>query len=313
MTFALLYDHDVGTSISLGTLPGGNYSQAFDINDAGIACGEWGNTVTGPIHAFIWDGQMHDVELPVGPNHSANDINDAGAICGWMGEISHSNCTAFIYSGGVTIDLGKPPGTLASEAKAINDRKDACGSCRRPADGYFGQNRHALLWTQGRTIEIGVLPDFTRSEARALNNRRIVVGRCWNDPPLFGSRAFVWRDGRLRAINDLLVPGTHIDVTEANGVNESGQIVGSGLDGNGDPIAVLLTPVPPTPGDIDDEWGVGAADLALLLANWGPCPRGSHDVESRADDDATPCPADIDEDGDVDASDLAILLGNWGA
>lgn len=45
---------------------------------------------------------------------------------------------------------------------------------------------------------------------------------------------------------------------------------------------------------------VGAADLAILLANWGPC------------DDCDDCPADLDDDCTVGASDLLILLVNWG-
>ena len=55
------------------------------------------------------------------------------------------------------------------------------------------------------------------------------------------------------------------------------------------------------PGDTDGDYDVDAADLALLLGSWGPCP------EPPAD-----CPADLDGDGAVNAFDLAILLGSWG-
>ena len=54
-------------------------------------------------------------------------------------------------------------------------------------------------------------------------------------------------------------------------------------------------------GDLDGDGMVGAADLAILLGGWGPCP-----------DPPAECPADLDGDGDVDPGDLAILLGNWG-
>ncbi len=53
-------------------------------------------------------------------------------------------------------------------------------------------------------------------------------------------------------------------------------------------------------GDLDGDGQVGAADLALLLGNWGPC------------EDCTTCPADLDGDCTVGPEDLAILLGNWG-
>ncbi|MCH8964388.1 MAG: VCBS repeat-containing protein [Planctomycetes bacterium] len=53
-------------------------------------------------------------------------------------------------------------------------------------------------------------------------------------------------------------------------------------------------------GDLDGDCAVTAADLAILLGNWGPCPPDQ------------PCPADLNGDGTVGAADLAQLLGNWG-
>ena len=50
-------------------------------------------------------------------------------------------------------------------------------------------------------------------------------------------------------------------------------------------------------GDLSADGMVDAADLAELLAAWGPC--GG-------------CPADFDGNGDVDAADLAELLSTWG-
>lgn len=51
-------------------------------------------------------------------------------------------------------------------------------------------------------------------------------------------------------------------------------------------------------GDLDGDGDVNGADLGILLASWGPCPRG--------------CNADFDGDGAVGAADLGILLGAWG-
>lgn len=50
-------------------------------------------------------------------------------------------------------------------------------------------------------------------------------------------------------------------------------------------------------GDLNNDGAVDAADLAILLGAWGPCPN---------------CPPDLNGDGVVNAADLAILLGNWG-
>ena len=52
-----------------------------------------------------------------------------------------------------------------------------------------------------------------------------------------------------------------------------------------------------TPADLDGDGEVGAADLASLLASWGPCPG---------------CPADLNGDAEVGPFDLATLLAAWG-
>ncbi len=80
-------------------------------------------------------------------------------------------------------------------------------------------------------------------------------------------------------------------VSSAGGTSESAKLlsIGDTVVGAGGP--------PPNPADFNNDGVVDAADLASLLANWGPCPG---------------CPEDLDGDGDVDAADLAILLANWG-
>lgn len=52
-----------------------------------------------------------------------------------------------------------------------------------------------------------------------------------------------------------------------------------------------------TPCDLNGDFVTGAADLAILLASWGPC---------------EDCDADLDNDGMVGAADLAQLLAMWG-
>lgn len=53
----------------------------------------------------------------------------------------------------------------------------------------------------------------------------------------------------------------------------------------------------PCPADLDGNDSVDAADLAAILAAWGPC---------------ASCPADLDGDGQVAASDLTATLAAWG-
>jgi hypothetical protein len=58
--------------------------------------------------------------------------------------------------------------------------------------------------------------------------------------------------------------------------------------------------VGPLLGDLNGDGTVGAVDLLILLASWGP--RG----------DCTDCPADLNGDYTVGVADLLILLANWG-
>jgi 2',3'-cyclic-nucleotide 2'-phosphodiesterase/3'-nucleotidase/5'-nucleotidase len=60
-----------------------------------------------------------------------------------------------------------------------------------------------------------------------------------------------------------------------------------------------VDPICETPGDLNADCVVDAADLADLLSGWGACGKGA-------------CTADIDGDGEVGAGDLATLLSNWG-
>jgi hypothetical protein len=54
-------------------------------------------------------------------------------------------------------------------------------------------------------------------------------------------------------------------------------------------------------GDIDGDGGVGGADLAVLLSNWGPRTSAAASIAS-----------DLDGSGTIDAGDLALLLSAWG-
>lgn len=61
--------------------------------------------------------------------------------------------------------------------------------------------------------------------------------------------------------------------------------------------AVAVGPVAPAFGDIDANGEIGAADLSLLIAAWGPTPNGHR--------------ADLDASGDVGAADLSLFLFAW--
>jgi len=72
-----------------------------------------------------------------------------------------------------------------------------------------------------------------------------------------------------------------------------------GVSGLGMEVEFHLVGVPRPPVDFDGDGVVGASELGIMLAAWGPC--------------GEPCPADLNVDGEVGSEDLGILLSVWGS
>ena len=105
--------------------------------------------------------------------------------------------------------------------------------------GAFLNPRGAFLWDNGELTNLGFLPGGTASVPQALNEHGQVVGN-GNSPT--GSRAILWDKGTLRDLGTL--PGAlgQFPFSGANGVNNSGTIVGLSGHPSGFDRAVLWTP-----------------------------------------------------------------------
>ena len=91
-----------------GTLDGGNFSEGFDINDAGLVVGRALNG-SNQLRAFKWQssnigGALEDLGTLGGDHSVARSINNAGTIVG-MSKTSSSTEHAFIYQNGKMYDL----------------------------------------------------------------------------------------------------------------------------------------------------------------------------------------------------------------
>jgi probable HAF family extracellular repeat protein len=290
-----LYDFETDQFTSLGTLPGGDWSEAHAINSSGEIVGFWGNTVNGPSPlAFIWhNGEMIDINGDFGTLKSeANDINPTGLVTGWMGSSPLTDARAFIWDDGKVTRLPEIPGGTTSEGEAINAYEDVTGRGR-----FFDPRLNATVWrafayVDGQAFRLDPLPGPSHSSARDINNAQTVVGGS-------NSRAFIWQDGLLMDLNDLVPSNFNLTFHSARSINETGQITGQATSPDG-PVAFVLTPIEPRLGDLDGDCQVGVADLLILLGNWGRC------------DICANCPADLNSDCVVGAVDLLILLVNWG-
>jgi probable HAF family extracellular repeat protein len=212
--------------------------------------------------AFLWqqNGGFTVLGTLGGQSASATGINIKGLIVGSSLTASGQN-HAFVWQNGTMSDLGTLPGGAFSSAAAINDAGAIAGSSD---DG--NSVSHAVIFQNG-VIDLGVPSDFTSSSANALNNAGVVVGAASAGGYRAVSHAFVAQNGSITDLNRL-IPGNSGPwvLQTATGVNDAGEIVGTGTY-NGTERAFLLTPttqptVPAVPIDLAASSGNSVVALS---------------------------------------------------
>jgi probable HAF family extracellular repeat protein len=231
-----------GAMMDLGTL-GGVLSGALHINCAGQAVGgSW--VVPYRAHATLWDqGAITDLGTLGGNNSSASGINDAGQVVGQSDLPAGGGAHAFLWQDGQMTDLGGL-GDGDSSAVAINNAGQVVGWAGLPSDQGF----HATLWQDGVAMDLGAIPDFQFSQARSINEAGQVVGDCQYSSTYALHHAFLYTDGAMYDLNDLVPADSGFELLLAESINNSGQIVGTGVNPDHQTRAFLLTPEDPTAG-----------------------------------------------------------------
>jgi probable HAF family extracellular repeat protein len=236
---------DSGTMHDLGTL-GGAGSQAYGINASGQVTGN--STPLGGLyfetHAFIWtEGSgMHDLGTLGGASSSGYDINALGHVSGGS-ETTEGEFHAFLYDGSMH-DLGTLGG-ISSNGEHINDSGQVAGASTTTGDA----ETHAFLWTpttpngdSGTMLDLGTLGG-SYSAAFGIGASGQVLGGAYTTGDA-GYHAFLYTSGSgMVDLNTLIDPLSGWELFYAVGINDAGQIAGSGLIGGRD-HAFLLTPVP---------------------------------------------------------------------
>ena len=170
-----------------------------------------------------------------GKQSDAVAINDAGMVVGHFYTQYHDGPRrAVLYHAGKVVEIGTFGGN-GSTGVAINTAGQVVGYAETP-----GGDQLAFLFAHGKMRNLGTLPGGTQSFAYGIDDHGRVVGASdAKDSPL---RAFIYSDGVMQDLNQLIPAESGWLLTEAKGINESGQIVGYGfLDG--ERRAFLLTPV----------------------------------------------------------------------
>ncbi|WP_028048298.1 DUF3466 family protein [Cellulomonas sp. URHD0024] len=143
-------------------------------------------------------------------------------------------------SGAVTYLPGLDGTTRSSAAYAINDAGSVVGAA--PTPGGFGTN--AVYWSSNGVItDLGTVDGAQYNAAKSINGAGQVVGSA--DPkcqPCAPARAWIWQSGTPATPLDTLLPvGSGWTLRDATGINDRGEIVGTGLH-NGQIRAFKMTP-----------------------------------------------------------------------
>ncbi|UCV09048.1 PEP-CTERM sorting domain-containing protein [Dechloromonas denitrificans] len=247
-TGSSLYDNRAfvytgSTVVDLGHLGGGSAS-ANGINNAMTVVGS-SSAADGSDRAFVWqNGSMSALASLGGQWSGANDINNGVDIAGYSSTANGTSRAVLWRAAGAPIDLGDLGGGSAN-AQAINSSGQITGYSAND-DGW----QHAFLWSSGTLVDL--MPGFSGySYGFDVNRFGSVVG-------MMSSGAFLWQAGDLVNLSAAMV-GSGWRIYDARGINDSGQIVGSGWNPDGQFRAYVLTPVPEP-----ETYAVMLAGLGLM-------------------------------------------------
>jgi probable HAF family extracellular repeat protein len=246
---AFLYGNGGMTDIQSDSLfPFGTL--AYGINSSGMVVGEgWVNNYS--FHVFLYaNGRMVDLgTFPGGIQAVASAINDVGQVVGVSdGAIAVSKKTtqhfshAFLYANGKMVDLGVPSGATYSQATAINRNGQIVGVAG------FADGSHTVLYSNGVWTDLGKFPGSSTTEATGINLSGQIVGTALfpqqsYHPPIPGKHVpLIVRNGALVDLNTLIASNSGFTITDAIGINDSGQILCNAKNSSNVTRAVLLSP-----------------------------------------------------------------------
>ncbi len=231
------YKSSGGPLSDLGTLNGGAYANAFDINYYGDVVGQAIDGVTNQRQAYIAlsGGPLMGLGTLAGSNSlfasSSYGVNNDDEVVGFS---TRADFTSHAFSwtfGGGMVDLGSLGGSF-SVATRVNDNGDIVGYSTLPGDSLS----RGFLDISGVMTPIAG-PSGTDSLAMDLNLTDQVVGLYTANQ---GTRAFIYDGGSSYDLTSLLIgalPGG-ASIAEAYAINDNGAIAAIGTDG----FVYVLTP-----------------------------------------------------------------------
>jgi probable HAF family extracellular repeat protein len=275
--YSNLFAESIGTQTHQGyatlsiSVPGAASTAAHGINHQGQIVGSYSDS-SGHEYGFLdISGAYATIAVPGAASTSANGINDQGQIVGTFFDANGTQ-HGFLDSGGeiTTIDV---PGALDTGANAISDSGVVVGYDITPKasndPNAVGPATNAIEDSGGHftVVQTGVNDGFEGirdAVATGINDNGVVVGTTALAP---ASEPYGWVDNN-GTFTTLATPPDTMGA-EADGINNKGQIIGSGggafitQDGVAHPISL-----PGQPGGINDAGQiVGTAGNVGFLAD----------------------------------------------
>jgi len=245
-----------GTITDLGTLGGISSGLSFaneehSINASDVITGSSETATPDPnaenkcgfasleCRAFLWKhGAMTSLPTLGGNNAVGAAINNRGQVVGVSETSTLLDCYSpiflydffgFVWDKGRITELPAESGDQGTLASDINDRGDVVGT-----SGYCDVAAHSVLRKGGKIIDLGSLGGANGQLPSGINDREEVVGAS-DLPGDYHHHAFLWRRGHISDLGTL--PGD-VD-SEAQNINNGGQIAGFSFDAYGNVRAVL--------------------------------------------------------------------------
>lgn len=248
-----------GSVTDLGQVIGATTgSVAWDINDAGVVVGQAAIN-PGFSKGFVWDeanGPLVAGTIPGymgGANLAINNTNTIVGHSFFFGDPNVATLASPDGRGGYeSVGIG-PPGFSFSIASAISDTGIIAGFTNGGGLGGPDGGWQAAIFVPGEDetqyIPLGFLPGLSNSEANDVNDDGLVVGYAFDGTGAgIAPRAFAWIDGVMTDLNDLLEPGSDfVQLYQATGVNDHGDIVGFGETRDGTLAGFVIEGFVPSP------------------------------------------------------------------
>jgi probable HAF family extracellular repeat protein len=239
--------HDIGTLGGPDTVPGPGCNNQQPGTAVGASYTSFTpNPDTGvpTIDPFLWhNGNMIDLGNLGGTMNFGQCLNSRGEVIGQSSLAGDLETHGFVWRRGRIKDLGTLGGPN-SEAIWINDSGDIAGSADLPEQDIHD----AVVWRHGYLLDLGTVDGDACSRGRAINSKGWVVGGS-SDCSNF-LHAFVWKQGGpMLDLNELIPPGSGLQLTNAFNINDRGEILAKSVPLGVQPIddedlghIVLLVP-----------------------------------------------------------------------